>query len=445
MRHFHSLVLAGVALFGLVPTVAFASQARVDGLGLQPDFVQDYINVIHYPSTIVKYQNLVYGDLGIKDTDGGDLNEFEDNVGSVPALDNSARSMGAHLKLWKGMPGVLGIQLNENATPMSPAYGAGYWNRNRNEGVTLLWGQDFGGVTAGFQFNRTSSEYETSTLSSEPYPAAPVGIGPLPTNTRQAMNTINAVLGSRPWNTTGFGGGVSFDFDAGGRSHTADVAVQYRSMSYEVVSTQPAGTITEESDGSYGLAINARSQYATSDNTYLVPVINYWNMSLDNQVADGITPANDFQAANSVNGWSIGLAESWVLRDADLLTLGLQVGQEEIQIDDLRFVSVPFRATYSTTPLLFGSAEVHPMSWFHVRFGASKAFTSKLEATNPGTGEQEEAKDSPLGYSLGAGFRIGGRLDLDAVLNQDYAFTGGWAASGNEETPFSRLSATYRW
>jgi hypothetical protein len=30
------------------------------------------------------------------------------------------------------------------------------------------------------------------------------------------------------------------------------------------------------------------------------------------------------------------------------------------------------------------------------------------------------------------------------VLNQDFPFTDGWFASGQEETPFSRLSATYR-
>jgi hypothetical protein len=168
-------------------------------------------------------------------------------------------------------------------------------------------------------------------------------------------------------------------------------------------------------------------------------------MALDNGVADEVTPANDFEAENSVSGWNIGLAQSWVLRESDLLTLGLQVGAEKVEYGDARPAGDPFTAEYSTLPQIFGSVEVHPMSWFHVRLGASKAFTSEFEFTNDTTGETIEVSDSPLGYSLGAGFRIGGRLDLDAVINQDYAFTGGWLASGNEETPFSRLSATYRW
>jgi hypothetical protein len=70
---------------------------------------------------------------------------------------------------------------------------------------------------------------------------------------------------------------------------------------------------------------------------------------------------------------------------------------------------------------------------------------SKLEVTNPAGPGTVELKDSPIQYALGLGFRIGGRLDVDALLNQDFAFTGTWAASGNEETPFSRLSMTYRW
>jgi len=380
----------------------------------------------------------VAGVLGIKNTDGGTLSEFEDNADTDFGLANTGRSMGAHLKLWKKMPGVFGIQLNENATPLSAAYGAGYWNRNRNEGVNVIWGNDFGGVTAGFQFNRTSSSLETPAGTIEPLPGPPVGAFPVPTNSRAFMNTVNAALGAQPWNTTGFGGGVSFDWDASGRTHTADIAVQYRSMEYEI--TGP--TFVEDSDGGYGLAVNARTQYATSDNTYLVPVFNYWTMNLDNRLSDTAAPANDFEASNDVSGWSFGLAESWVLRESDLLTLGFNFGQEEVEYGDLRVIGDPFKATYTTTPQLFGAVEVHPTGWFHVRVGASKALSSKLEYTEAGA--TTELTDAPFGYTLGTGFRIGGRLDLDAVINQDYAFTGSWAGSGNEETPFSRLSATYR-
>ena len=67
MRHLRLLVLSVAALACVTPGQSSASSARIDGLGLQSDYVQDYVNVWHYPSTIVRYENLVYGDLGIKD------------------------------------------------------------------------------------------------------------------------------------------------------------------------------------------------------------------------------------------------------------------------------------------------------------------------------------------------------------------------------------------
>ena len=76
--------------------------------------------------------------------------------------------------------------------------------------------------------------------------------------------------------------------------------------------------------------------------------------------------------------------------------------------------------------------------------GAGKPVWSKLETTDYTTNTKVTFKDSPLQYAVGTGFRLGSSLDLDAVMNQNFAFTGGWAASGFGEVPFSSLSATYR-
>ena len=130
MRNLFTKSALVAALVTLVPVAAHASQARVQALGLQGDFIQDYTNIYAYPSSIVRYQNLVYGDLGTKDVPGGDLNEFEDNGDVVPALQNSNRAMGAYLSTWKWLPGTWGIQINENHNAL--AYGAGFYDRNRN-------------------------------------------------------------------------------------------------------------------------------------------------------------------------------------------------------------------------------------------------------------------------------------------------------------------------
>src|SRR5688572_2636492 len=357
MRHLRLLVLSVAALACFTPGPSFASSARIDGLGLQSDYVQDYVNVVHYPSTIVRYQNLVYGDLGIKDASGGDLSDFEDNEVTNPALENSARSMGTFLKLWKGMPGVFGVQLNENANPFSPAYGAEYWNRNRNESFTVLWGQEIGAMAIGFQVNRSNSSAESGTVSVEPFPYTPPTVTAPLGNTRELINTINAQLGLEPRNSFGFGGGLTFGWDAYGRRHSADVAVQYRTLSLEAISGAPGATVTLEDNGNSALALNFRSQFATSDNTYLTPVINYYRLDMGTQLTDEATPANNTDFENTITGWNIGLAESWVLREQDLLTLGFAFGNQELEYEDPAPAGSPFEIQYSTMPQIFGAAE----------------------------------------------------------------------------------------
>src|SRR5438128_12190883 len=109
-----------------LPGFALASSSRVEGLGLQGDYVMDYSNVQTYPSAIVRYQNLVYGDLGVKDVSGGDLSDFENNNPN-PRLDNADRSLGLLLgNWWGGRAGAFGVYLQENASALSPALGSPY-------------------------------------------------------------------------------------------------------------------------------------------------------------------------------------------------------------------------------------------------------------------------------------------------------------------------------
>ena len=442
MRNLFTKFALAAALVTLVPAAVFASEARVQSLGLQGDFIQDYTNVYAYPSSIVRYQNLVYGDLGTKDVSGGDLSDFEDNSGPVPALQNSGRAMGAYLNTWKWLPGTWGIQINENHNALSQAYGAGYFDRNRNEGITLLWGNKVGAASIGLSVEKSGSSASDGNQTVEPFPFASPTITATLTNARATMNSINAQLGADNRNSWGVGGGVTFNWDAWGRQHQADIAVHYRNNTLKVENIA-AQTLLED-NGNASWAVNARAQMAVSDNSYITPVFNWYSMDRGTQFTDGVTPANNTDFDNSVKGIQIGLAESWVLRESDLLVLGVSVGHESVSYDDPAVGGDPFDISYNTTPTIFGALEVHPSSWWHVRVGAGKPVWSKLEVTDNTTATTLTVKDSPLQYAFGTGFRLGNRLDLDAVVNQDFSFTGSWAASGNSETPFSTLSMTYR-
>lgn len=429
------------ALVTLVPAAAFASDARVQSLGLQGDYIQDYTNVYAYPSSIVRYQNLVYGNLGNKDVAGGDLPDFQDNAGPNP-LDGSGRAMGAYLNTWKWLPGTWGIQINENRNAISPAYGPSWFDRNRNEGITLLWGGKLGGGSIGFAIDKASSSVTDGNDTVSPYTWSPASLSISGGNARQVMNAINASLGSEDRNSWGAAGGVSFNWDAFGREQTGDVAVHYRNNTLKV--EDAAAKQLLEDNGNTDFSINARVQMAVSDNSYITPVFNYYTMDRGTKFTDGVTPANNTNYDNSVKGLQLGVAESWVMRESDLLVLGVSLNHESVDYKDPGVFGDPFTVTYNTTPTVFGALEVHPASWFHVRMGAGKPVWSKLEFENKTTAQKTTVKDSPLQYALGAGFRLGNRLDLDATLNQDFAFTGAWFGSGNSEVPFSNLSMTYR-
>jgi hypothetical protein len=443
MRQLRSLALTALVGFAvLVPVHAQASTARVEGTGLQSDYLQDYVNVILYPSSIVRYPNLVYGDFGVKNVDGGDLTDFQDNNAN-PALDNAGRGMGAHVT-GDWLPGVWGVQINENHIPLSAAYGAPYYNRNMNEGLTLLWGQKFGGISLGAMYARSSSSFEQGTTDLQPFPWTAPGALPAGANARQIMNGINAALGASPRNTDAFSAGVSFDWNAFGRRHSADVSAQYRTLSLHQEAVIAGNAQVLEDDGGMALSFNARAQMAMSDDSYLVPVFNYYTMDFSTEFTDAATPGVVTSFENTVTGLNFGLAKGWVMRESDLLMLGLALQNQSIEWADPSAFGAAAEVTYSQTPAIFGALEVRPTGWLQLRFGAGSPIFNKLEVTDTASGVETVFKDSEIQYALGLGFRIGGRLDLDAVLNQDFAFTGGWAASGLSEAPLSRLSATYR-
>jgi hypothetical protein len=465
MRSKHAVWMLGLVLLAsALPGAAMASSTRVQSLGLQGDYIMDYSNVQMYPSAIVRYQNLVYGDLGVKDaTDGvNDLSEFVDNNASF--LSEEDRAMGAILgNLFGGKMGSLGIFLNENASPISQALGAQYFDRNHNEAWNVVWGYKFSQLALGLKFDRTYSSVDVTfedTLggTAKPYDALFSGLGLYApgNNGRQIFNELALELGSLPFNTMGFGGGVTMDFEMDGRPSFLDLSGEVRRYQLSVVGkdSDPEGDV--EDNGGLSFAFNARAHLATSEDFQVVPVVNFYtiDMSLKETILDATSALVDTTSKIKTTGFNLGLAGQWKLRESDWLTLGL--AYQSVKLDG---VDTPFDALvkYTTMPNVFGALESNLWPWLTLRLGASKPAFSKLKLEHqaptyvlldglPAFPEgTTEIKDSPFQYSVGLGFHLG-HVDLDAVLNQDFAFTGGaLAGNDNSEIPFTRLTATYRW
>ena len=58
-----SLALCSALLLAL-PVVATAQTSRVEGMGLQGDYLKDYTNIYSYTNEVSNVGNLVYGELG---------------------------------------------------------------------------------------------------------------------------------------------------------------------------------------------------------------------------------------------------------------------------------------------------------------------------------------------------------------------------------------------
>jgi hypothetical protein len=434
--------LALMLLACAIPGVAMASSARIQALGVQGDYVLDYANVPFYPSAIVRYQNLVYGDLGVKDGSDGndDISDFQDNAYN-PALVGSGRAMGLLLgNLFGGKIGTFGIYLNENATPLSPALGADYVNRNANESWNLVWGYKFSNMALGLQINKSAASYEDDENKFAPYSGASPTIDGIDFNARQIFNAIASNVGASGWNSIGAGAGFSFDWGGEGRSNFADLAFTVRQYGYE--ETDKLAPYTDEDDDGLSFAVNARGHLETAENFHVVPVINYYTHDFSSKETDGT------QLTNKMDGLNLGLAGQWKLRESDWLTAGVAFQSVSASFENPGG-GPDAEMDYMNLPNVFAALESNLWSWFTLRLGASKPWYSKLtlkgglEDVVDGVGETE-IKDSPFQYSVGAGFHFG-RVDVDAVLNQDFVFSGSYMGSGNSEIPFTRLSATYRW
>jgi hypothetical protein len=449
-RQYVVRILALALLVCALPSLALASATRIQSLGLQGDYILDNANVHTYPSAIVRYQNLIYGDLGVKDAQDGndDISDFEDNNAN-PRLTDADRALGAILgNIAGGSAGTFGIFINENVIPMSPALGAQYFNRNANEALNLIWGYRLSSMALGLELNYSQSEFEEDPFKISPFP--PGGFVPFvpANNSRQLFNSIAAGLGSSDWNTLGFGGGVSFDFGAE-QANFVDVSAEYRSHTFEVSDATPGAELTFEDDGGAAFAINARARIQAGS-MWLVPVANYYTMDFSTQFTDAADPANNLSADNSVDGFNIGIDTQWELRDGDWFHLGVAVQSVSMDYQDFD-VRDPdpdgeVNVEYSATPNLFAALESNLWPWLTLRLGASKPIfgEAEIEDNTGGTPVKTTLSDSPLQYALGLGFHLG-RIDIDALMNQDFAFTGSWLASGNSEIPFTRLTATYRW
>lgn len=447
MRNRTSRFIIGAAMLVVLPVVAQASTARLEGMALPGDYTKDYTAIYSWPSSITGVGNLVYGELG---------SQLHNGASNEPS--NTERAMGAVLpNLWDGRFGIWALHLREQTPALgqgdvlsgpNPGQGGADPNDHANEAFDLMWGKKFGTTSLGLRLDRSYVK----------------GTDELPGVTTSFENdNIGAAVQGDPnlaRNILGLGAGLGFNMSD---KTTAEISLLWQNRNFEQDFTP---TSKYEDNGGANYQFAGRMMWKWQPNVMVVPVVKYYNFDLSQKTENG---ANTQTFDNTLKGWQVGLAGNWALGSNDLFVLGATVAQNKLdqQFDVFNLnggvlsgfnLRDTLTATETFSPQIFMALETQVNSWLTLRFGANKgAFhSSKIEGRNAGSEQPETItlKDSPFGMSLGASVKAGA-LTFDAVLDNMFyndplaQLVGGTSAansgfSGNH-VAFQKVSATYAW
>lgn len=427
------VVLSVVALLAVTAGVGQASWSRVEGMGLSvpamSQFTDDYSNMFAYPTSVVRQNNIVWAELG--NNSGGDVNDVDTDDQAFTVVRNFPRL------------GSIAFQMKQSALNSSTASS----NLN-NEQLDMIWGKAFSSFDFAVRLDITNSSYEYEDngpsgfksrgidFSFDPYPFGGAFFDDAILGTGVEINTY----GITPAIAIHMANDDRFEAAATYRRYTLD-----RSES-------PAPGETWEDGGNASYAINARAILHRGGTHTWYPAAWYINDDLSWEVT-GVTPTAR-SADETYKQFGIGISDNMRVNSDNLLLWGVMVAQAKHtyeRTDNNDAVSSGETRTFeekaTMIPMVFAAIETQATSWLTVRLGASRAhMSSRTEFTDfvaPTAGTfNEKLRTSEFNFSLGTGIKWN-NLDVDMTLNEEFPLSGGYILSGNEATPFTRVSATY--
>ena len=437
-------LLSLVAVLALTAGVTFASPSRTDALMGDVSslrvFTDDYANIYTFPTSVVRQNNLVLADLGTNSGGGVNSVSFDDQTFTL--IRNFPRF------------GAIAFDMKQSAlnSPNSSVLG--------HEQLDLIWGRGFEKIDLAVRMDISNSKFEASTTTapttssisysgsdyifSSPYPFG--GLAP------------NIILDADvELNTWGITPALAFHMENDNR---IEGALTYRTYTLDrSEASNVVGAVNEkwEDGGNASYALIARGVFNQNDKNTWYPVVSYQKDDLSWEITNaggnaGVTRSADEKYTN----YAAGISNNMKVNDNNLLIWGVVGGQTKHEYDrgDDNTGAGPTDATKSLEdkvtylPVVFAGVETNATRWLTVRFSASRAtWTTKYTETffgTPATVDTEKERGSDFGFALGTGIRWN-NLDIDMVMNEEFPLSGGYILSGNEATPFTRVSATYHY
>jgi len=422
-------IILFTVLLLMTPALALASTARLEGLGVIPDYIEDYANIFNYPASICRYPAVVIGELGY--------------------VDGWGKGFGATMGLGQDNAyGVLGVMLRENSAFMPvPGFGG-----SRGSQFDITYGLNFEGVSFAARLDNSNSKLKDTNQADTGVSDSPLYYSALP----------DSIL-PNDYNSTGLGVSATLDVRDGDK---IEGTFEYRTLSFKHELIGSAYSIEDQGEPSYGFW--GRGFFAMSDKVTLVPVAGYnkYDYSWEIKSADPTEQATGDQTLSYLRA-GLGMR----VDVGSFFMLGVGASQWKINIDNTFRSPLPadvetFEYTGSSLPFLFGTFEADLRDWLTIRFGAKKnlineeakiewvAGTSRdFKSTNGNITSQQRDYlysqgiflpyfEEPFVFSMGVGFKWND-IEIDATMNEDYPFTGMYWLSGDSETPFGKISVTY--
>jgi hypothetical protein len=168
------------------------------------------------------------------------------------------------------------------------------------------------------------------------------------------------------------------------------------------------------------------------EKTTLVPLLSYGRVDLTAEEDADVTRSDRL---------NIGVAAHHEVNGDDLLIMGVAANYLK-------------RTTYTTgaaqsaefsrwdMPALFVALEFDMYSWLTARVGATKTIDFSTVDSGYEDAETTDAVSSRYFFGLGMGLHFD-HFDVDATMNPDALFTGGYLFSGESSRPITRITGTY--
>lgn len=430
------VVLSVVALLALSAGVSQASWSRVEGMGLSvptmSQFTDDYSNMFHYPTSVVRQNNVVWAELG--NNPSADINDVDFDDQAFTVVRNFPRL------------GSIAFQMKQSALNSSVASS----NLN-NEQLDIIWGKEFSSFDFAIRLDITNSrfEYDDNTPAGFQASGANFSFDPYPFGAAFFEDAIIGNPGDVELNTYGITPAIAIHMDNDDRF---EAAATYRRYTLDR-SESPTPGETWEDGGNASYAILARAILHRGGTHTWYPAAWYVNDDLSWE-ATGIGALGPRSADESYKQFGIGISDNMRVNSDNLLLWGVMFAQAKHtyeRTDNNDGVSAPgdtrnLEEKATMMPLVFAAIETQATSWLTVRIGGSRSMlTEREEFTDFGAApftSTEKTRLSEFNFSIGTGIKWN-NLDIDMTLNEEFPLSGGYILSGDESTPFTRVSATY--